>query len=46
MAAGVGALVLIYCASYFRDNTPQLGRFAGNLLAFAGRCSPWSSPTT
>ncbi|MBT2380784.1 Na+/H+ antiporter subunit A [Streptomyces sp. ISL-111] len=36
MAAGVGALVLVYCASYFRDNTPQLARFAGNLLAFAG----------
>ncbi|MDT0490417.1 Na+/H+ antiporter subunit A [Streptomyces sp. NPDC012600] len=36
MAAGVGALVLVYCASYFRDDTPQLGRFAGNLLAFAG----------
>lgn len=36
LAAGVGALVLLYCASYFRDDTPQLGRFAGNLLAFAG----------
>ncbi|WP_098898187.1 Na+/H+ antiporter subunit A [Streptomyces sp. st77] len=36
MAAGVGALVLVYCASYFRDDTPQLARFAGNLLAFAG----------
>ncbi|MYW98253.1 Na+/H+ antiporter subunit A [Streptomyces sp. PgraA7] len=36
MAAGVGSLVLVYCASYFRDDTPQLARFAGNLLAFAG----------
>lgn len=36
LAAGVGALVLLYCVSYFRDDTPQLGRFAGNLLAFAG----------
>ncbi|MFJ6609183.1 Na+/H+ antiporter subunit A [Streptomyces sp. NPDC091289] len=36
LAAGVGALVLLYCASYFTDDTPQLGRFAGNLLAFAG----------
>jgi multicomponent Na+:H+ antiporter subunit A len=36
LAAGVGALVLVYCASYFDDRAPQLGRFAGNLLAFAG----------
>ncbi|MER7746033.1 Na+/H+ antiporter subunit A [Streptomyces bacillaris] len=36
LATGVGALVLVYCASYFRDDTPQLARFAGNLLAFAG----------
>lgn len=36
LAAGVGTLVLLYCASYFRDGTPQLAGFAGNLLAFAG----------
>ncbi|MGW0854916.1 Na+/H+ antiporter subunit A [Streptomyces sp. NPDC002690] len=36
LAAGVGTLVLLYCASYFTDDTPQLARFAGNLLAFAG----------
>ncbi|WP_320776824.1 Na+/H+ antiporter subunit A [Streptomyces sp. CRN 30] len=36
LAAGVGTLVLVYCVSYFDDDSPQLGRFAGNLLAFAG----------
>ncbi|MEU0989414.1 Na+/H+ antiporter subunit A [Streptomyces sp. NPDC005953] len=36
LAAGVGALVLLYCTRYFSDDTPLLGRFAGNLLAFAG----------
>lgn len=36
LAAGVGTLVLLYCASYFEDGTPQLAGFAGNLLAFAG----------
>ncbi|MET7446148.1 Na+/H+ antiporter subunit A [Streptomyces sp. NPDC017201] len=36
LAAGVGALVLLYCASYFTDRSPQLAPFAGNLLAFAG----------
>ncbi|MFD5558525.1 Na+/H+ antiporter subunit A [Streptomyces sp. NPDC127068] len=36
LAAGVGALVLLYCVRYFDDRTPLLGRFAGNLLAFAG----------
>ncbi|MBZ6204358.1 Na+/H+ antiporter subunit A [Streptomyces olivaceus] len=36
LAAGVGTLVLVYCASYFDDRSRQLGRFAGNLLAFAG----------
>ncbi|WP_353826503.1 Na+/H+ antiporter subunit A [Agromyces sp. SYSU T0242] len=33
---GVGALVLLYCTWYFRDDEPALGRFAGLLLAFAG----------
>lgn len=36
LAAGVGTLVLVYCASYFTDTTPRLAGFAGNLLAFAG----------
>ncbi|MFE7467096.1 Na+/H+ antiporter subunit A [Streptomyces sp. NPDC057499] len=36
LAAGVGTLVLLYCASYFTDTTPRLAGFAGNLLAFAG----------
>ncbi|QHY97133.1 Na(+)/H(+) antiporter subunit A [Streptomyces sp. S4.7] len=36
LAAGVGTLTLLYCASYFTDSTPQLAAFAGNLLAFAG----------
>ncbi|MEU9061035.1 Na+/H+ antiporter subunit A [Streptomyces sp. NPDC048430] len=36
LAAGVGMLVLLYCAYYFTDDSPQLAPFAGNLLAFAG----------
>ncbi|WP_335939244.1 Na+/H+ antiporter subunit A [Streptomyces sp. PTD5-9] len=36
LAAGIGTLVLLYCASYFTDTTPRLAGFAGNLLAFAG----------
>ncbi|MGW1225289.1 Na+/H+ antiporter subunit A [Streptomyces sp. NPDC002530] len=36
LAAGIGTLVLLYCASYFRTGTPGLAGFAGNLLAFAG----------
>ncbi|MEV3858802.1 Na+/H+ antiporter subunit A [Streptomyces sp. NPDC050095] len=36
LAAGIGALVLMYCAGYFAPGTRQLGPFAGNLLAFAG----------
>ncbi|ROP63828.1 Na+/H+ antiporter subunit A [Curtobacterium sp. ZW137] len=32
----VGALVLVYCASYFGPDEPGLGRFAGVLTAFAG----------
>ncbi|MDQ0793384.1 Na+/H+ antiporter subunit A [Streptomyces sp. B1I3] len=36
LAAGVGMLVLLYCVSYFTDDSPQLAPFAGNLLAFAG----------
>jgi multicomponent Na+:H+ antiporter subunit A len=33
---GVGSLVLLYCAAYFRDDEPGLGRFAAVMLAFAG----------
>ncbi|SCD53584.1 multisubunit sodium/proton antiporter, MrpA subunit /multisubunit sodium/proton antiporter, MrpB subunit [Streptomyces sp. TverLS-915] len=36
LAGGVGALVLLYCVHYFEDTSPQLGRFGGSLLAFAG----------
>ncbi|HET6673600.1 MAG TPA: Na+/H+ antiporter subunit A [Agromyces sp.] len=36
IVTGIGALVLVYCANYFADDEPGLGRFAGLLLAFAG----------
>ena len=36
VVAGVGALVLAYCAWYFDDDEPGLGRFAGTFVAFAG----------
>ena len=36
VVTGVGSLVLVYCARYFSDREPQLGRFAALLLAFAG----------
>lgn len=36
LAGGVGALVLLYCVRYFHPGEPRLGRFAGNLTAFAG----------
>ncbi|MEU8762351.1 Na+/H+ antiporter subunit A [Streptomyces sp. NPDC048659] len=36
LAAGIGALVLLYCVGYFGGGAPQLGPFGGNLLAFAG----------
>ncbi|NQX04670.1 Na+/H+ antiporter subunit A [Rathayibacter sp. VKM Ac-2856] len=36
VVSGVGALVLAYCASYFRSDEPSLGRFAALLFAFAG----------
>jgi multicomponent Na+:H+ antiporter subunit A len=35
LVSGVGTLVFIYSARYFSDR-PDLGRFAGTLLAFAG----------
>ena len=36
VVVGVGALVLAYCASYFADDDPTIGRFSGLLLAFVG----------
>lgn len=36
IVTGVGALVLFYCARYFRRDEPSLGRFAALLFAFAG----------
>lgn len=36
IATGIGAMVLLYCARYFTDTEPGLGRFAGVLTAFAG----------
>lgn len=36
LVAGIGALVLFYCARYFRPDEPGLGSFAGVLTAFAG----------
>jgi multicomponent Na+:H+ antiporter subunit A len=33
---GVGALVLVYCARYFKNKDPGLGGFGAQLLAFAG----------
>lgn len=36
IVTGVGALVMLYCRWYFRDDTEGLGQFAAVLLAFAG----------
>ncbi|GAB3121363.1 Na+/H+ antiporter subunit A [Glaciibacter psychrotolerans] len=36
VVTGIGALVLLYCARYFSDDEPSLGRFAACLLGFAG----------
>jgi multicomponent Na+:H+ antiporter subunit A len=36
LVTGVGALVLVYCARYFERGDDGMGRFAGNLVAFAG----------
>jgi multicomponent Na+:H+ antiporter subunit A len=36
IVGAIGALVLIYCAGYFDDDEPGLGRFAASLTAFAG----------
>ena len=32
----IGVLVLWYCAGYFNDDEPDLGRFAAHLTAFSG----------
>nr|WP_156608846.1 Na+/H+ antiporter subunit A [Auraticoccus cholistanensis] len=36
VVGGVGAAVLVYCAAYFDEDEPGLGRFAGCLTGFAG----------
>lgn len=36
LVLGVGALVLIYCARYFKNKDADLGGFGAQLLAFAG----------
>ena len=36
LVAGVGALVLLYCARYVERDDEGVGRFAGHLTAFAG----------
>lgn len=36
LVLGVGSLVLVYCARYFKTKDPGLGGFGAQLLAFAG----------
>lgn len=36
LVLGVGALVLFYCARYFKNEDPHIGTFGAQLLAFAG----------
>jgi multicomponent Na+:H+ antiporter subunit A len=36
LVLGVGALVLVYCARYFKNKDSNLGGFGAQLLAFAG----------
>ncbi|WP_313404260.1 Na+/H+ antiporter subunit A [Aeromicrobium sp.] len=36
LVTGVGALVLVYCAWYFRPHDPEIWRFSGVLTGFAG----------
>jgi multicomponent Na+:H+ antiporter subunit A len=36
LVLGVGALVLVYCAGYFKNKDEDLGGFGAQLLAFAG----------
>lgn len=36
LVAGIGSLVLVYCAQYFRAGDPEIWRFSGVFTAFAG----------
>ncbi|GEK23547.1 Na+/H+ antiporter subunit A [Cellulomonas xylanilytica] len=36
VVGGVGALVLVYCAAYFKTSAAGLGRFGGVFVAFSG----------
>lgn len=36
IVTGIGALVLLYCARYFKNTEPGLGRFAGVFTGFSG----------
>jgi multicomponent Na+:H+ antiporter subunit A len=36
VVAGIGTLVLTYCAWYFSDDSPRLALFAGSFTAFVG----------
>jgi multicomponent Na+:H+ antiporter subunit A len=36
IVTGVGSLVMVYCAAYFRRDSEGVGRFASTLTAFAG----------
>ena len=36
LVLGIGSLVLVYCARYFKDKDSDLGGFGAQLLAFAG----------
>ncbi|MEZ0447671.1 Na+/H+ antiporter subunit A [Cellulomonas sp. ICMP 17802] len=36
VVGGVGALVLVYCAAYFKTSASGLGRFGGVFVAFSG----------
>ncbi|MFC9516191.1 Na+/H+ antiporter subunit A [Nocardiaceae bacterium NPDC056970] len=36
LVLGVGALILVYCARYFKDDEPRLGIFAAEMVAFTG----------
>lgn len=46
LAAGVGALVLLYCASYFTDRSPNWRPSQGTCWPSPVRCSASSSRTT
>lgn len=46
LAAGVGTLVLLYCASYFTDDSLNWPRSPGTCWPSPVRCSRSFSPTT